>query len=84
MVKGQAWELKPYIKAEFAWLTLPALMVLSNLVILLATIYRTRRASLPVWKSSVAAMLRSTHTDGAEAMLESVALMDQEGKESDV
>lgn len=58
-VEGTGWEMVVYIEVRWWWLALPVALEISSLMFLLATIVRSRRNRVKVWKSSTLALLRS-------------------------
>lgn len=61
-VTGKSYSLRPYVSVRWAWLTLPALLVLLSLVVLLSTIIQTRQRKVKIWKTSAVATLRGLGT----------------------
>ena len=56
-VEGQAFQSEVFINIQWAWLSLPVLVVLSANVLLAIMILQTWRSQTPVWKSSLLAFL---------------------------
>ncbi|KXJ86909.1 hypothetical protein Micbo1qcDRAFT_208686 [Microdochium bolleyi] len=54
---GISWQLRPVIRVEFAWLALPAALILLSSALLLSTVLAARRSRAPVWKSSLLPIL---------------------------
>jgi hypothetical protein len=56
-VRGDAWGPEPFVKVQWQWASLPALLLLSTLALICATIFESRKEKVPAWKSSALAAL---------------------------
>lgn len=56
-VKGDAWGPEPYVKTRWLWILLPCSLLLGTLVLICGTIMKSRKDSVPSWKSSALATL---------------------------
>ncbi|KAH7118815.1 hypothetical protein B0J11DRAFT_617129 [Dendryphion nanum] len=52
MVEGVAWGPEVYVSIRWAWLSLPALLLLQSLVLVFVTIWKSRSKPSESWKSS--------------------------------
>ena len=75
-VEGQSFLTTQYIRVRWAWLILPSAVVLLGIVLLVATIYQSRRVSIAVWKSSPLALLFHPLEGWSDTELNDVALGD--------
>jgi len=57
LVRGHACGPEPFVKVQWLWVLLPATLLLSTLVLICATIYKSRKERIPPWKSSALAAL---------------------------
>lgn len=64
-VEGVAWTNVVFIEIRWAWLSLPLALLMGSLILLCATIWKSRKSRLPAWKSSALAAL--LHGPGEEA-----------------
>lgn len=53
---GKALLPQPYVRVRWQWIALPAFLELASLVLLLSTIFYSRRIGVPIWKSSLLAV----------------------------
>jgi hypothetical protein len=56
-VQGDAFAEESYVHVRWQWLILPAFLELASLVLLVLTIVHSRREDVPIWKSSVLALM---------------------------
>jgi hypothetical protein len=56
-VLGDAFAEESYVHVRWQWLILPAFLELASLVLLVLTIVHSRREDVPIWKSSVLALM---------------------------
>lgn len=56
-VIGTVWENQTCIRVRWAWISLPAGLLLSTIIFLVLAVLRTKSKETPVWKSSVLAVL---------------------------
>jgi hypothetical protein len=56
-VSGAAWGSEPFIETRWLWMLLPCALLLGTLVLICGTIFKSRKESLPSWKSSALATL---------------------------
>ncbi|MCJ1248803.1 hypothetical protein MMC30_006023 [Trapelia coarctata] len=54
---GTAYSTEAFVRVRWPWLVFPALLVLASVGFFLATVWRTWRADVRVWKSSALALL---------------------------
>ncbi|RAK81764.1 DUF3176 domain-containing protein [Aspergillus fijiensis CBS 313.89] len=54
---GTAWKDEVYVQVRWAWLAFPATMILGGCVVILATVWRTDRSVVGVWRSNSLALL---------------------------
>lgn len=67
-----------YFKIEWPWIALHVLVVLAGGYFLTITIYETKNANVPIWKSSLLPLLSlDTEARGALAAVESIPIMEQ-------
>lgn len=57
-ITGTANSAKTYVQAQYLWLTLPIGLVFLTLIFLIATISKSRKAKIEIWKSSSLAVLQ--------------------------
>ncbi|KAM0718439.1 hypothetical protein Q7P37_005509 [Cladosporium fusiforme] len=77
-VVGRTFTNETFVHVRWYWFILPASLQIASLILFLATIVQSRRAGLPVWKSSALALLhhdRSFNT--ASESLERLSEMDK-------
>ncbi|KAF2115457.1 hypothetical protein BDV96DRAFT_492941 [Lophiotrema nucula] len=92
---GKAWGKENFVEIRWAWFSLPGFVLLSSLVFVSTTVFRSRRQKFAAWKSSSLATLLHGMTEEArvgfavsttpsevEAMAHEcrVTLSDQDGK----
>lgn len=53
--------METYVQAAYVWLTLPIGVVFLTLIFLLATMAKSHKAKIEIWKSSSLAALRGLH-----------------------
>jgi hypothetical protein len=58
-VTGTSWKLETQIHVRWAWISLPALLLLMSTGFLGVTIFQTRRSGVNTWKSSIMPVLGS-------------------------
>ncbi|KAF2652311.1 hypothetical protein K491DRAFT_664029 [Lophiostoma macrostomum CBS 122681] len=63
MVKGTAWAPEQFVSIRWEWIALPVLLLFSSLLLVLVTIFKSRRGGTAAWKSSVLATLLHGLTD---------------------
>lgn len=51
-VAGNSFRTEPFLRVRWIWLVVPFVVVLLAMIFLVATIVRTSRDGLPVWKTS--------------------------------
>jgi hypothetical protein len=56
-ISGDAWSAENFVETEWLWLLLPGALLLCSLVLIGATIVKSRQAGVPTWKSSALATL---------------------------
>lgn len=56
-VQGTALISVPYVRVQWAWLSLPILLMVLSLVFLVATSIITKKSNIPVWKTSTLAVI---------------------------
>jgi hypothetical protein len=56
-VRGDAYAEELYVRVRWQWIILPAFLELASLVLLVLTIVHSRREDVPIWKSSVLALV---------------------------
>jgi hypothetical protein len=65
--KGTAYQSIPYVSVQWAWLALPATLLIIAFILLTSTIFRTKRKGTQLWKgSSLAAFYHSLTETGRE------------------
>jgi hypothetical protein len=56
-VRGDAYAKESYVHVRWQWIILTAFLELASLVLLVLTIVHSRREDVPIWKSSVLALM---------------------------
>jgi hypothetical protein len=56
-VRGDAYAEELYVRVRWQWIILPAFLELASLVLLVLTIIHSQREDVPIWKSSVLALM---------------------------
>jgi len=56
-VDGDAWGPEPYVETQWLWVLLPCALLLATLALICGTIIKSRKDSVPSWKSSALATL---------------------------
>jgi hypothetical protein len=56
-IYGDAWSTETFVKTQWLWLLLPGTLLLGSLSLIWVTIIRSRKDSVPSWKSSALAIL---------------------------
>lgn len=56
-IRGYAYTEESYVRVRWQWLILPALLELVSVVLLILTIIYSRREDVPLWKSSILALM---------------------------
>jgi hypothetical protein len=56
-VRGDAYAEESYVRVRWQWAILPAFLELASLLLLFLTIVHSRRNDVPIWKSSVLALM---------------------------
>jgi hypothetical protein len=56
-VQGDAFAEESHVHVRWQWIILPAFLELASLVLLILTIVHSRREDVPIWKSSVLALM---------------------------
>jgi hypothetical protein len=56
-VRGEAIAEESYVRIRWQWIVLPAFLELASLVLLVLTVVHSRREAVPLWKSSVLALI---------------------------
>jgi hypothetical protein len=56
-VRGKAITEESYVRIRWQWIVLPAFLELASLALLVLTIIHSRRENVPLWKSSVLALI---------------------------
>jgi hypothetical protein len=72
IVLGSAWASEQYIAVDFKWLLPPASICLAITVFLFATIIKSRRANVPLWKSSPLVLLHSMERNNGMQTLKQI------------
>lgn len=62
---GVAWASETFIRVEFLWLIGPIALWLLATIFLFTTMLITKKRNIPLWKSSVLALLRLQNEEGA-------------------
>lgn len=56
-VSGYANSMETYVRVRWQWMILPVVLELSSCVLLISTIFHSRRKKIPTWKSSILAII---------------------------
>lgn len=56
-VRGEAIAEESYVRVRWQWIILPAFLELASLLLLVSTIIHSRRQHVPLWKSSILALI---------------------------
>jgi hypothetical protein len=56
-VRGRAYAEETYVKVRWWWILLPTLLQLSTLILFITTVVYSHRNGVPIWKSSVLAIV---------------------------
>jgi hypothetical protein len=56
-VRSRAYAEETYVKVRWWWILLPTLLQLSTLILFITTVVYSRRNGVPIWKSSVLAII---------------------------
>ena len=56
-VRGRAYVEETYVKVRWWWILLPALLQLSTLILFITTVVYSHRKGIPIWKSSILAII---------------------------
>lgn len=75
---GEAWSKEPFVDVQWLWLLLPGILLLGTLILICATIYRSKQHDVRAWKSSALATLLHGLTE------ESRNLIDVDASQSEV
>ena len=67
---GVAWASETIIQVEFLWLIGPVALWLLATIFLFTTMLMSKKRNIPLWKSSVLALLRSQNEEGASGSVE--------------
>ncbi|KAH7094363.1 hypothetical protein FB567DRAFT_556016 [Paraphoma chrysanthemicola] len=81
VVQGTAWTSEQYISVDFRWMSLPCGIYLIITSFLLATIWKSRRQDIPLWKSSPLVLLQAADQHNG---LQSLRSVDKNAKKHDV
>lgn len=63
LVKGTQWTSEQYVAVQFYWLFYPCAVYLVITVFLFTTIFISRKADVPLWKSSPLVLLHANERD---------------------
>ncbi|KAF2819752.1 hypothetical protein CC86DRAFT_429958 [Ophiobolus disseminans] len=72
-VSGDAWGPEPYVETQWLWILLPCALLLSTLILICGTIIKSRKDSVPSWKSSALATLLHGLTEEVREQFEANA-----------
>lgn len=80
--EGTSFVTTQYIRVRWTWLILPSAVVFLGVILLVATVYESRRAAIAVWKSSPLALLFHPLEGWSDTELSGVTLdnMDKSAK----
>ena len=67
---GVAWASETFIRVDFVWLIGPVTLWLLVTIFLFTNMLITKKRNIPLWKSSVLALLRSQNEEGASTSAE--------------
>jgi hypothetical protein len=56
-VRGRAYAEETYVKVRWWWILLPTLLQLSTLILFITTVVYSHRSGVPIWKSSILAII---------------------------
>ncbi|KAH7091082.1 hypothetical protein FB567DRAFT_264387 [Paraphoma chrysanthemicola] len=76
-VEGIAWRSERFVRVQWAWITLPAVSLAGSLILICATILKSRRNHAPVWKSSSLATLLHGLSEETRALVDSKSTLSQ-------
>lgn len=62
-VNGTSSSFEVYIQIQWAWMIVPIATLVLSLILLLLTIYLSRRSRIPAWKSSLLAVMFSLNSE---------------------
>jgi hypothetical protein len=72
IVRGSAWSSEQFIAVEFKWLTPPLVIYFAITLFLFATIFKSRKGDVPLWKSSPLVLLHSMERNNGMQTLDQV------------
>jgi hypothetical protein len=56
-VSGDSWGPEPFVEVRWLWILLPASLMLGTFTLICATIFKSRKERVPLWKTSALATL---------------------------
>lgn len=69
-VNGTAWASKRFVKVRWEWAALPVASLFGSLVLMVATIWKCKKANVHVWKSSALATLLHGVSEGTRELVD--------------
>lgn len=69
-IYGNAWGAEVFVQTRWPWIILPALLLISTLVLICATLAKSQKQQVPAWKSSSLATLLHGLTEEARRQLD--------------
>lgn len=76
-IVGHSFANETYVHVRWLWLIPPACLELAILALFLTAVMQSRRARLPIWKSSALALLYHNRPDVSDKPLERLSQMDR-------